>query len=202
MTIQKPCATSAEQNKQSILEVLRELLVDGDLVVELGSGTGQHACYFARAMQGIAWQPTELRSMLPVIRLWLEDEGSDNIRPPLELDVNEADWGVTSSDVVYTANTLHIISKPAIESLFAGVGRLLTEGGRFCAYGPFKFSGEHTSPSNAAFDQQLRDQDPRSGVRDIAWLNTLAQANGLLDAELIEMPANNFIAVWHHVKLN
>ncbi len=202
MSDQKPFAASADQNKEPILEVLGYLVQAGETVLELGSGTGQHACFFARNLTDVIWQPTDLRDKLPVIRMWLEDEGVDNIKPPLELDVNEAVWPVDSADVIYTANTLHIISQPAAQHLFAGVGRTLSAKGCFCAYGPFSIAGEHTSPSNAQFDLQLKEQDARSGVRDTVWLDSLAAQNGLAAAELIAMPSNNFIAVWRRAAVH
>lgn len=198
----KPFAVAADQNKESILEALVDIVSDGDEVLELGSGTGQHACYFSNQLPGITWQPTELMPLIPTIRQWLESDGSDNIKPPLVLDMNEVDWPVESADVVYTANTLHIVSEHVVESMFTGVGRVLRDGGRFCAYGPFSFAGTHTSASNEQFDRDLKQNDPRSGVRDMTWLNELAVDNGLREAELIEMPSNNFIAVWRRLLLN
>lgn len=202
MSTDKPFAVSADQNKLPILDVLSGIVKDGDEVLELGSGTGQHACFFSQQLPNITWQPTELLPMIPVIRQWLEAEGSDNIKPPVVLDLNDVDWPVRSANMIYTANTLHIVSEPIVESLFTGVGRVLVEGGRFCAYGPFSFAGVHTSDSNDHFDQELRRSDPRSGVRDMAWLNELARDNGLIEAELVEMPSNNFMALWQRARLN
>lgn len=198
----KPVAAAAEQNKAPIANALQTILRSGDLVLELGSGTGQHACHFAREFPDISWQPTELGALLPVIDLWIRDEGSDNILRPIELDASLQYWPVESADVVYTANTLHIVSAATIERMFLGAGSVLHAEGRFCAYGPFMLNGEHTADSNAEFDRALKQNDPASGVRDMVWLDSLAVANGMQAAELVPMPANNFLAVWRRAALH
>lgn len=193
---QKRVAPSAERNKEPILNQLRQLLKPGDRVLEIGSGTGQHACYFSQQLPGISWQPTELAGGLAQIRLWMAEQTAQNLLPPIEFDVTQKVWPPTEVDLVYTCNTLHIMPEDAVESLFAGVGDLLSTDAGFCAYGPFSFDGQHTASSNAAFDSMLRAENTGQGVRDMTWLNSLAKAYGLASANTIEMPSNNFLAVW------
>ncbi len=196
--MQKRVAPSAERNKESILAQLRGLLTQGTHVLEIGSGTGQHACYFSQQLPDITWQPTELGGGLGQIRLWMSEQASRNLLPPVELDVCQTDWPFANIDFVYTCNTLHIISEGAVECLFSGVGNLLNEGGRLCAYGPFSFDGKHTSRSNEAFDAALRAENVCQGVRDMTRLDSLASTYGFASAEIIDMPSNNFLAVWHY----
>ena len=193
---EKRVAPSAERNKVPILNELRKLVGKGDKVLEIGSGTGQHACFFAGEMSQIVWQPTELPGELTQIRRWMADENSENILNPVEFDVTQADWPFRDFDLAYTCNTLHIMSGPAVQCLFDGVAGVLGNSGCLCAYGPFSFNGEHTAASNAEFDAMLRTGNPDQGVRDMVWLNELAEASGLQPANCTAMPSNNFFAVW------
>jgi SAM-dependent methyltransferase len=198
MPVNKPWSESCEQNKAPILTVLQQVLGADGRVLEVGSGTGQHAVHFAAAMPGLSWQPSERAGNLPGIRAWLAEAGLSNVQAPLELDVL-GPWPDLRVQAVFSANTAHIMSWSAVEAMFCGVAGVLTAedgGGRFCLYGPFSYGGRHTSPSNAQFDWMLRDRDPLSGVRDIDDLNRLASANGLeLEADY-EMPVNNRLLVW------
>jgi len=189
-------APAADRNKDVILNQLKELLQPGDQVLELGSGTGQHACYFSNNLPGIHWQPTELAHLLPVIEQRLKAEKPPGVKAPLELDLSSDVWPPLHADLVYTCNTLHIISEQTVANLFDRVGTLLEPGGKFCAYGPFKIDGKHTADSNRQFDEMLHKDNPLQGVRDMAWLNQLALGAGLDVAQLIPMPKNNFIAIW------
>ena len=128
--------------------------------------------------------------------MWLREANLDNVRMPLALDVNDDDWGINSTDLVYTANTLHIISWQSITSMFAGLGRVISARGRVALYGPFRFEGDYTSESNAQFDRYLRSQDPLSGIRDFESLDELARQQGLRLRHNYQMPANNQILVW------
>jgi len=193
---EKPFAAAAAQNQQAILSVLGAELSAGDHVLELGSGTGQHVCFFAQHLPEVFWQPTELPSRLDGIRMWLADFDGDNVLPPLSLDVRDEVWPTLQAQVIYSANTFHIVSWQAIESVFAGCSSSLTGSGKLCVYGPFKIDGRFTTQSNAQFDQMLRAQDPLSGVRDSAELNALALSHGFRPARMIPMPANNFVAIW------
>ncbi|HEY5720424.1 MAG TPA: DUF938 domain-containing protein [Gammaproteobacteria bacterium] len=191
-----PFCAAAEQNGAPILAVLREVLVRPGLVLELGSGSGQHAAQFAHALPHLTWQPTDLPERLPGIAARVTSAGLGNLRPPLALDVAAAAWPVTACDEAYSCNTAHILAWTLVEQMLAGVARVLRAEGHFCLYGPFRYGDRHTSPSNADFDAALRRQDPRSGVRD-AW--RLEEYAGELGLELVadhEMPVNNRILVW------
>lgn len=169
-------------------------------MLEIGSGTGQHACYFANALPDITWQPTELSENIPTIKLWLGEHSLTNVHEPVELDVDAHPWPVAvvnaSVDVCFTCNTFHIVSWESVCSIFRGCQSVLAGSGKLYAYGPFTVKGKHISPSNEEFDQWLRESDPDSGVRDITELNKLAKNYGFLACRRIDMPANNFMLVW------
>jgi len=193
----KPYAQSSEENKEPILAVLREVFAASRRVLEIGSGTGQHAVYFARQLPHLFWQPSELAENLPGIRAWMVEADLPNIAAPLLLDVERQPWPDSTADAVFSANTVHIISWPQVEALFSGIGALLPASGVFALYGPFKYDGRYTSDSNARFDQWLKARDPLSGVRDFEALDTLARATGMMLAHDYTMPANNRTLVWH-----
>lgn len=196
----KPYSEASEQNREPILGVLRFEFDSPGTVLEIGSGTGQHAIYFASALPHLTWQPTDMEENLPGIRAWLEETQIPNVHEPLALDVNAARWPVSQADFIFSANTTHIISWDAVERLFAGVGRVLRPGGRFCLYGPFNYGGRYTSPSNARFDAWLKARDPVSGIRDFEALDRLARRNDLCLTADHEMPVNNRTLVWLHTQ--
>ncbi|MDH3388115.1 MAG: class I SAM-dependent methyltransferase [Gammaproteobacteria bacterium] len=189
----RPFAESAEQNKHVIYDVIEPYL-NGD-VLEIGSGTGQHAVFFASQSPAISWQATDLESSLPGIEAWIEASGLDNLPPPLALDVL-GDWPDRGYDVIYSANCFHIMGAPEVAGCIAGVGGCLRAGGVFAVYGPFNYQGRYTSESNARFDQMLKKRDPASGIRDFDWLDGLARNAGLELIEDVPMPANNRILIW------
>ena len=192
----KPFAESSEQNKQPILEALLALFDRPGTVLEIGAGTGQHAVFFPQRLPHLTWQPTDMADALPGIRLWVAEAGLANVLPPLTLNVEDGPWPDGAFDYVFSANTAHIMHWPAVEAMFAGVGRVLAPGGRFALYGPFNRNGTYTSDSNARFDAWLKARDPGSGVRDLEALEALARRAGLeLEHDLI-MPANNAILCW------
>jgi SAM-dependent methyltransferase len=195
----KPFSESSAQNQDPILAVLREVLATASRVLEIGSGTGQHAVHFARNLPHLVWVPTDLAGSLPGIRLWLAEAGLANVEPPLSLDVNEPQWPVGDVDAVFSANTAHIMDWRSVAATFAGVGRLLPEGGAFALYGPFHYGGEPTSRSNARFDAMLRARDPAMGVRNFEDLDALAQRAGLQLWRDYAMPVNNRTLVWRKV---
>jgi cyclopropane fatty-acyl-phospholipid synthase-like methyltransferase len=199
MQFEKPFSPAAEENKQPITEVLAPRLGAAHSVLEIGSGTGQHAVYFARAMPHLRWQCTDVRDHLPGIRRWIDEAGLPSLPAPIALDV-DGDWKAALRDrhfdAVYSANTAHIMSLRQVERMFAGVGALLPGGGRFFLYGPFSIDGRHTSASNARFDLSLRQRDPLSGVRDLRELERFADTAGLRLEEDIAMPVNNRTLVW------
>jgi SAM-dependent methyltransferase len=192
LTVSEAC----ERNKGPILAVLREELAASGEVLEVGSGTGQHAVHFAAGLPQLRWQPSELPGNLPDLAARLRLEGGPNLRPPLALDVRDDPWPVAAVDAVFSANTLHIMAWSAVREFFRGVGAVLVPGGVLCVYGPFCFAGRHTADSNAAFDRYLRERDPDSGVRDFEALDAEAQAHGLRFAANHPMPANNRTLVW------
>lgn len=195
MNDSKPFAESCEENKQPILQVLLELFANTRQVLEIGSGTGQHAVYFAAALPHLFWQTSDRADNHPGINLWIDEAGLPNVGRPVDLDVT-GPWPGQTYDGVFSANTLHIMSWPEVERFFSGVGRVLTEGGRLALYGPFNYGGRYTSESNQRFDQWLKQRDPASGVRNFEDLDELATCNGLVLQEDIGMPANNRILVW------
>ncbi|UCG72716.1 MAG: DUF938 domain-containing protein [Chromatiales bacterium] len=189
-------SAASERNKAPILDVLRDVVSGCRNVLEIGSGTGQHAVYFAAALQQLNWQPTELAECLAPLRDRVVAEGPANCLPPIALDVRTERWPVDRADAIFTANTLHIMSWPAVQDLFFGVGRMLAPGGRLCIYGPFRYAAGFTAPSNAAFDVGLRRRDPASGIRDFDAVAELAAAQGLELLADHSMPANNQLLVW------
>lgn len=192
----KPFAESCEQNKQHILTVLQKEFAEARQVLEIGSGTGQHAVFFARAIPHLIWQTSDVCENHPGINAWIADEGTDNVRAPLPLDVTTDTWPAREFDGIFSANTVHIMGWTEVEKMFSGIGTVLLPGGRFCLYGPFNYGGQYSSESNANFDAWLKHRDPKSGIRDLDDLNSLAEAEGLTLIEDYEMPTNNRILVW------
>jgi len=192
----KPNAPSAERNRDAILEVLRDAFQDCKAILEIGSGTGQHAIFFASQMPWLTWQTSDLVENHDGINAWLEDANLDNVKAPLVLDVEEPLQTVDHFDAVFSANTAHIMSIAAVECMFGIVGQCLTDGGKFCLYGPFNQNGDFTSDSNRDFDAHLKSQDPAMRIRDLEILDGFAQTNGLHRVGVYAMPANNMLAVW------
>ena len=192
----KPNAPSAERNRNAILEVIRGEFQDCNAILEIGSGTGQHAVFFASQMPWLTWQTSDLAVNHDGINAWLTDANLDNVKAPLELDVTEPLQTNENFDAVFSANTAHIMGIVAVECLFRVVGQCLIDGGKFCLYGPFNQDGNFTSDSNEAFDANLKSQDPAMGIRDLEVLDDYAEANGLHRVNLYAMPSNNMIAVW------
>lgn len=199
MPARKPWSQACENNKDPILDVLREMFADVHHVLEIGSGTGQHAVHFAAEMQHLRWQPTDRPEHLPGIEAWRLDASLPNLLPALELDVTAPDWPISATEAVFSANTAHIMSWAMVEHFFAGVGRLLPPRAPFCLYGPFNVGGQYTSPSNADFDRWLQQQDPRQGIRDREALEALGARCGLtLESEHL-LPANNRLLAWRRL---
>ena len=194
----KPHAPACDRNRDAILAVLRSRFADRSHVLEIGSGTGQHAVHFAAAMPQLVWQASDVAENLPGIRAWLDEARLANTPPPLALDVLQSPWPAIAADAVFTANSLHIMGWDAVQAFFRGVGQVLADatGGVLVAYGPFKYEGDYTSDSNRDFDGWLKARDPRSGIRDFEALDALAAAAGLGLADDVAMPANNRCLVW------
>lgn len=196
----KPYSESCDQNREPILSVIAPLLRDARQVLEIGSGTGQHAVHFAAALPHLVWHTSDCAEYHPGIRLWLEEAALPNTRPPLLLDVARSAWPALEVDAVFSANTAHIMHWHEVEAMFAGVGQLLGDGGHFMLYGPFNYNGRFSSESNARFDRWLKARDPAMGVRDFETLSELAERVGLQLLEDFEMPVNNRILCWQRVQ--
>ncbi len=191
----KPFADSCVQNQDVILEQLQQLCPHPANVLEIGSGTGQHAVYFSMHLQHLNWYTSDRLENHAGIKLWLNESGLSNAYYPVELDVRQKNWTDLSIDIVFSANTVHIMSLSEVEALFNGVGKLLNDSGMLILYGPFNYNG-YTAESNARFDIWLKQQDPKSGIKEFELLNSLAKQSSLVFSEQIDMPVNNKILCW------
>ena len=186
-----PISEACERNKEPILAVLREYFAGALNVLEIGSGTGQHAVHFARQLTHLTWHPTEQLSYLEDLAARVHQEGGPNLKAPTVLDVRQSVWPLQSVDGVFTANTLHIMSWQEVMAMYRGIGAVLAARGVLCVYGPFRYDGEYTSDSNRAFDQMLKERDPLSGLRDVTDIKRLAASYGLDLVEDHDLPAFN-----------
>ena len=191
----KPWSAACERNREPILAVLREEFGGCRHVLEIGSGTGQHAAHFAAAMPWLTWQASDRAENLPGIRAWLADAALPNTPPPLVLDVTGA-WPATRFDAVFSANTLHIMGWDAVEALFRALPAATTPDARLAIYGPFHEHGQPTSESNAAFDASLRARESHMGVRDREAVEALAATAGFQPQGAFALPANNRLLLW------
>ena len=196
VSINKPYSESCDQNRDVILSVIQTLLEDSVNLFEIGSGTGQHAVYFADRMPKLTWYTSDCEAYLPGIRMWIKEAGLENTRLPVELDVSHSKWPTKTFDAVFTANSVHIMNQVNVEALFDGVGELLNSNGFFIVYGPFNYNNEYTSASNESFDGWLKSRDPKSGIKNFEDVCDLAIKSNLVLESDIEMPANNRILVW------
>jgi len=185
----KPFSEASERNRGPILAILKRVFRDRKHVLEIGSGTGQHAAYFAPELPHLVWQASDVAENLPGIREWASHPS------PIELDVDK-DWPKLEADAVFSANTCHIMSWLQVERMFEKIGKIESLK-TLCLYGPFNYRGKHTSESNARFDAMLRARDPASGLRDFESINALAEAAGLTLQEDNAMPANNRLLVFN-----
>ena len=190
-------APAVARNRDPILAVLRQVLPTEGMVLEIASGSGEHAVYFAAGLPNLTWQPTDLDPVaLKSISAYRDLAALPNLQSPVKLDVQAAAWPINRADALVCINMLHIAPWSAAEGLIVGAGRVLPPGGVLYLYGPFKQSGQHTAPSNAAFDESLRARNPEWGVRDVTDVAQLAGRKGLELAEQIAMPANNLSVVF------
>lgn len=190
-------APAAERNKGPILEVLRRVLPDEGTVLEIASGSGQHAVFFAEHLPGLVFQPSDANAeTLGSVRAWIAESGVTNVNDPVVLDVRSDPWPVTEAAAVVSINMIHIAPWEATLGLLDGAARILHAGGVLVLYGPFRRGGEHTAPSNAAFDESLRARDPAWGVRDLDEVSAEAATRGLALDDVVEMPANNLTVVF------
>jgi len=190
-------APSAERNKQPILEVLTRVLPASGLVLEIGSGTGQHVAHFARALPKLTFQPSEMNAAMHTsIAAWIRHEKLSNVRGPIAFDVSLTPWPVRAADAMACINVIHISPWEATLGLMRGAGQILPPGGVLVTYGPYRRGGAHTAPSNEAFDASLKARDPSWGVRDLEEVAAVAEASGMILEETVQMPANNFMLVF------
>jgi SAM-dependent methyltransferase len=191
-------APSTARNREPILEVLRTVLPERGLVLEIAAGGGEHALYCAAALPGLTWRPTDPdETALASIAAWRDHAGTDNLLPPLRLDASApATWPVEQADAVVNINMIHISPWAAAEGLMAGAGRVLPEGGVLFLYGPYREDGVETAPSNLAFDASLKSRDRRWGLRRLEDVRDLAAANGMTLERRLAMPANNLSLVF------
>ena len=191
---------SAARNREPILSVLERVLpaaAQTGVVLEIASGTGEHAVHFAAALPQLSWQPSDADDEARAsIAAWTAHSGLANIRAPLAIDVRETDWGIDAVDAIVCINMIHISPWASTQGLVSGAQRRLQPGGVLFLYGPYRRGGEHTAPSNAAFDQQLQQRNPEWGVRDMEEVVALAEAAGFSCEEPVPMPANNFSLVF------
>ena len=192
----RPVAPATERNRGPILEILEQEFSDCRNVLEIGSGTGQHAVWFARHMPHLRWQTSDLEENHAAITAWIEWSRLSNVEYPMEIDVARCDLPSGRIDAVFSANTAHIMSLSMVESMFSLVGRLLPAAGVFCLYGPFRDGGTFSSDSNEIFDRSLKERDPSMGIRDLEYLDELASQAGMLRRSSYAMPANNLMLLW------
>ncbi len=192
LQMMKEHAPSTLRNRDPILDVLKRVLPSEGLVLEVASGSGEHASYFAQHLSGLTWQPSARDADdRASIRAWAEDVGSENLLDPVDLDVLNQQWPVEKATAIVCSNMVHISPWQVSVALIAGAGRILTAGGVLYLYGPYKINGTHTAPSNKAFDENLRNRDPEWGIRDLENVITEAAVHGLAHVETVAMPANN-----------
>ena len=195
--IKKPFSESCEQNKAVIYEAIKPYLVGSEEVLEIGSGTGQHAIHFASMEPGLVWQTSDLAENLPAIKAWINDSRLPNLNEPIELDVSSR-WLNRTYDLIFSANTFHIMGQTTVEQCISRSTGCLKENGYLIIYGPFNYHGSYTSASNEQFDSWLKSRDPHSGIKDFEWLNSIALQAGLRLISDITMPANNRTLIWQY----
>jgi len=196
----KPFSESCEQNKTAILDIIKPILSASNSVLEIGSGTGQHAVYFAQKMPHLQWYTSDRHDALNGIQMWLDEfqaeGGLQNVHSPVSLNVSQLQWPDLNVDAIFTANTLHIMSWPEVQLFFQRAPEVMNPAGLILAYGPFNYQRQYTSDSNRQFDSWLKSRNPESGIKDFSELNELALNNGLKILADYEMPANNRILLW------
>jgi len=195
--INKSFSTSSEQNKAIIYETIEPYLLDGIEVLEIGSGTGQHAIHFASMAPGINWQTSDLAKNLTDIKAWIDDSQLPNLPETLELDVS-SQWMDKTYDLIFSANTFHIMNQDQVNLFLLRCTGCLKSQGHLIIYGPFNYQGSYTSLSNEQFDGWLKSRDPQSGIKNFEWINTIASQSGLQLINDIAMPSNNRILIWRH----
>lgn len=193
---EKPFSQACENNKQPILDILLRVFSDRKQVLEIGSGTGQHAVHFAPQLPQLIWQTADLEHNHEGINAWIDNNPAENLRSPLPLDADHLPWLFDPVDAAFTANTCHIMAWSSVVNMFAGLDSAMEPNATLAIYGPFNYNGKFTSESNAGFDQWLKQKAHHQGIRDFEAINKLAGKIGLSLIEDNEMPANNRLLVW------
>lgn len=198
---QLPTAEACLRNQRPILDVLGKYAPEKAFILEVGSGTGQHAAYMTANLPGIRWQPTELKERLDDIRQWRKHSPHEGFLEPLELDVAQDIWPARDADVVFSSNVVHFVSWPEVEKMFRGISRVLRAGGLLMLYGPYNYDGQYTSQGNVDLDQWLRERNPDSGIKDFEQVLLLARQHHLYLRADEEMPANNRTLIFQKAEL-
>ena len=196
MNFEKPFSPSSEENKQVILAVLKPLLVQSKTLLEVASGTGQHAVHFSENMPHLHWQTSDLIEHHPGITQWVLDSGLTNIALPIRLNVSTDLWPTQKYDAVFSANSFHIMAAFNVIDFFENIATVIQPQGLIIIYGPFNYAGNFTSESNSRFDAMLRARDCGSCIKDFEWCDELAEHAGFKLIKDVEMPQNNRILVW------
>ena len=196
MIVSKPYSESCDQNKQVILDVIQPILKNSTRLLEIGSGTGQHAVFFAQHMAHLHWQCSDRVEYHQGIQMYVDEAKLANLSAPLALDVSQTNWPELQMDAVFSANTFHIMHWQNVVDFFARLDEVLSAQGQLLIYGPFNYNQSYTSQSNAQFDQWLKSRDPQSGIRDFEAVEELAVRAGLRLQSDVAMPANNRILHW------
>lgn len=194
--LEKPFSQACENNQQAIFTILERVFAQAHTVLEIGSGTGQHASYFAPRLPHLTWQTSDQAEYHPGINAWLDASPAENLRRPLSLNVDIPEWPIATAGAVFSANTCHIMSWASVVNMFQQLAEVLSAGGTLAIYGPFNYDGQYTSPSNAKFDQWLKQRGAQQGIRDFEAVNKLASEAGMRLLEDNAMPANNRLLVW------
>jgi cyclopropane fatty-acyl-phospholipid synthase-like methyltransferase len=194
--LEKPFSQACENNQQAIFAVLERVFAKAQQVLEIGSGTGQHAAYFAPRLPHLIWQTSDQAEYHPGINAWLDVTSAENLRRPLLLNVDMPQWPIATVDAVFSANTCHIMGWASVVNMFKQLAKVLSAGGTLAIYGPFNYDGQFTSPSNANFDQWLKQRGAHQGIRDFEAVDKLAREAGMSLLEDNAMPANNRLLVW------
>jgi cyclopropane fatty-acyl-phospholipid synthase-like methyltransferase len=192
----KPFSEYSERNRDPILAVLRDHFSARKRVLEIGSGTGQHAVYFAHELPNVVWQASDRAENLPGIRAWIDDAALTNTPPPIELDAAVGPWPAARFDAFFSANTLHIMAWSEVQAFFRALPDVAQADAKLAIYGPFNYGGKYTSASNEGFDRSLKNRGAHMGIRDFEAVDTLAKASGFQLVEDVAMPANNRCIVW------
>ena len=191
-----PFSQACEKNKEPILKVLKEYVSDQESLLEIAGGTGQHGEFFAKSFPNIVWQTSDLPDAVTDLNLRISEANLQNFPRALTLDVNDPNWNVKKYELLFTANSLHIMSEESVENFFSRIPDALQQSALVFIYGPFKYDGKFTTESNAEFDEWLKEKDRRSGIRDFEVISELAISAGFSFVADVQMPSNNQLLVF------